>query len=109
MVQIYIEFIDSDDLPVGFEKLLNAISDFYRTQQISLKYKKYSENTFINDTCAICLEKFTNNDLISDIRCKHAFHKKCINTWIKEKNNCPLCKRDLINKKKIKFSVEMIM
>ena len=108
MVQIYIEFED-DDLPKGLKNLLNAISDFYRVQQISLVYKKFSENKYINEKCAICLEKFTTDDLVCDIACKHTFHKKCIDIWAKHKNNCPLCKRGLINKRKIKFSVEMLI
>ena len=41
--------------------------------------------------CRICLE---NIDLYIDfntyfkLKCKHYFHKKCINEWCKKKNNC---------------------
>ena len=109
MVHINIEFMDLDDLPCEFNKLLNAISDFYYSQQNTLAYNYYSENKYINEKCAICLEKFTNNDLVCDITCKHTFHKKCIKIWAKHKDSCPLCKRDLINNRKIKFSVEMLI
>lgn len=43
-----------------------------------------------NEECSICLE-----ELISDITilvCSHRFHKKCINSWIKIKPNCPICR-----------------
>ena len=27
---------------------------------------------------------------------RHEFHKKCVDTWLKDKLTCPLCKYDLI-------------
>ena len=109
MAQIYVEFIDSDELPEGIEKLINAISHFYHTQSINLVYTSFIKNKYINDTCSICLEKFKKYDLVCDLPCKHTFHKNCIKTWAKQKTNCPLCKRTLINKRKIRFTVEMLI
>lgn len=43
------------------------------------------------DICSICLCVLFNSDnLITS--CKHTFHKKCINRWIIQNNNCPLCR-----------------
>ena len=47
-----------------------------------------------NDVCPICLSDenlFGDNLVVSD--CLHAFHKDCINNWLKKKYNCPQCKR----------------
>ena len=36
-------------------------------------------------TWAICLEDFINGQKIYNLRCKHIFHIKCLNKWIKRK------------------------
>ncbi|KAL3634142.1 hypothetical protein CASFOL_021196 [Castilleja foliolosa] len=41
--------------------------------------------------CAVCLDEFYG-DVGVLINCGHKFHVGCINEWLKEKNNCPLCR-----------------
>jgi hypothetical protein len=40
--------------------------------------------------CAVCLDDITENPEF--LPCIHAFHTECINSWIKEKPLCPVCK-----------------
>ncbi len=42
-------------------------------------------------TCVICMcnAKVAYRHSV----CKHDYHKRCINTWISRKNNCPTCRR----------------
>ena len=40
--------------------------------------------------CSICLET-SDTDTVK-LPCKHMFHKKCINKWIKRKKSCPCCR-----------------
>jgi len=42
--------------------------------------------------CSICLENVNDNDKKS-LNCNHNFHRTCINTWLREQNNCPLCRK----------------
>ncbi len=64
-------------------------------ENIILKARKnYSK------TCSICLKKrFKKNEEISICRGGgkesnwHMFHKDCIFNWLKQKNNCPVCRR----------------
>jgi hypothetical protein len=44
--------------------------------------------------CSICIDDFeTGEELVLLPRCKHAFHKECIQPWLLERQGCcPLCK-----------------
>ena len=51
------------------------------------------QNHFINqlaDKCPICVDKHKNPVKLEN--CIHIFCKKCIDGWIKQKKNCPICK-----------------
>lgn len=44
--------------------------------------------------CAICLCKFRRRQEIRVLPCKHVFHQKCIDQWLKQRCICPLCRSD---------------
>ena len=48
------------------------------------------------EECSICLEEYEKDskDLLSYLFCKHTFHRKCIENWLKTSVLCPLCKQD---------------
>ena len=59
------------------------------------------KENFDNDNCSICFENLyseedleSNNDII-ELKCKHMFHKKCLDPWVNEHKKCPLCKCDI--------------
>ncbi|XP_064603185.1 RING finger protein 24-like [Liolophura sinensis] len=64
---------------VGYKKVV------YDTRK--MKRKKIQ-----NDTCAVCLEDFSQKEEIGLCPCKHAFHVKCIIQWLRFHNTCPMCK-----------------
>ncbi|KAI8086704.1 uncharacterized protein BX664DRAFT_336567 [Halteromyces radiatus] len=46
-----------------------------------------------DEECAICLEKYLDDDRIRTLPCHHEFHVTCIDTWlITRKKFCPICK-----------------
>lgn len=47
-----------------------------------------------HEECTICLEEFTDDDRVTPLPCdtRHYFHSKCIESWFKRHNWCPLCK-----------------
>ena len=47
-----------------------------------------------NQSCPICLSDIT--DEIKLDRCNHSYCKECFIHWNKEKNTCPLCRKNII-------------
>lgn len=46
-----------------------------------------------NDTCAICRQVYNNDDIVRKINiCGHFFHSECIEQWLRNNNNCPVCR-----------------
>ncbi|KAL7492047.1 hypothetical protein ACHAWT_003180 [Skeletonema menzelii] len=46
-------------------------------------------------TCNICLEDYHGGDEKKSLSCPHAFHKGCIDEWLKRVASCPVCKADV--------------
>lgn len=46
------------------------------------------------ESCAICLEEYVNGDRVRVLpRCKHMFHKSCIEKWLQVPSlQCPICR-----------------
>lgn len=51
-----------------------------------------------DETCCICLDNYSDGDEITELPCKHFFHKACVIPWLTERDCvCPICKRDPMN------------
>ncbi|KAI8986092.1 hypothetical protein BD414DRAFT_487625 [Trametes punicea] len=45
------------------------------------------------DRCLICLDDYQPEDDLRLMRCRHAFHKDCVDKWLQVgRNNCPACR-----------------
>ncbi|XP_041067281.1 E3 ubiquitin-protein ligase DZIP3-like isoform X4 [Carcharodon carcharias] len=44
------------------------------------------------DPCVICHEELVPPKDCYELECKHVFHKKCIDYWLKEQSTCPICR-----------------
>ena len=47
-------------------------------------------------TCSVCLEPYQTGDTVRTIPCFHTFHASCIDPWLAEKAECPICKHSAI-------------
>lgn len=47
-------------------------------------------------TCSVCLERYEEGETVRTIPCFHTFHVKCIDPWLAEKAECPVCKHSAI-------------
>lgn len=46
------------------------------------------------ETCAVCLDDFSTEDVVRKLMCGHIFHLNCINVWSKQNTTCCLCKHN---------------
>ncbi|KAF5795315.1 putative transcription factor C2H2 family [Helianthus annuus] len=44
------------------------------------------------DICAICLQEFEVGETCVALECNHGYHQECIEKWLQQKNNCPICR-----------------
>lgn len=47
-----------------------------------------------NQECSVCIEEISVENF-KRLICGHAFHVACINTWLQENNNCPMCRTEI--------------
>lgn len=80
------EIINNINNKIKIKKLLNNI-----------KIINYNKNTkTYSSKCVICLDKYNINDKIRILPCSHDYHSHCIDKWIIDNFNCPICKNELI-------------
>ena len=46
-------------------------------------------------SCSVCLETYKNDEVYIELPCMHKFHDKCILSWLKQTNSCPVCRFEL--------------
>lgn len=46
----------------------------------------------LNSSCTICLEDYILGETVILCPCGHCYHNKCIKSWLRIKNICPMCK-----------------
>jgi hypothetical protein len=75
-----------EDVQVGLHK------DDLESLHINL-YKNFLEEKKC-DTCSVCIEKFKEEDVVRELKCKHLFHRDCIDHWLENNIKCPLCREE---------------
>uniref|UniRef100_A0A4W4FD42 RING-type domain-containing protein n=1 Tax=Electrophorus electricus TaxID=8005 RepID=A0A4W4FD42_ELEEL len=57
-------------------------------------------------SCAVCIDSFKRGDVVTNLPCRHVFHKTCIEPWLLEHHTCPMCKYDIL-KGEVSFSTDV--
>ncbi|WOK92763.1 hypothetical protein Cni_G01454 [Canna indica] len=79
-------------------EMLVTLDDFSYQQsgasasQINSLPQSVIQSTSNVEACVICLEPPTVGDVIHHLPCLHKFHKECIDTWLRRRTSCPVCK-----------------
>lgn len=60
------------------------------------KYRK--DDGLVEGTeCSVCLGEFQEDESLRLLpKCSHAFHVQCIDTWLRSRTNCPLCRAPIV-------------
>jgi E3 ubiquitin-protein ligase RNF115/126 len=59
--------------------------------QVHVKKSELGEHA----DCAICQDEYEENDRCVQLPCKHLFHPKCIEIWLKMNGTCPICRHSI--------------
>lgn len=58
-----------------------------------VKYRKEIHSKHIGSECPVCLSVFADGEDVKQLsECKHSFHATCIDPWLTNHNNCPVCR-----------------
>lgn len=60
----------------------------------SKKEKNQSTSKHENDTCSVCQYEYNEGERLRQLRCGHAFHKDCVDEWLKKEKKCPVCNHE---------------
>jgi hypothetical protein len=88
-------------LSIEFDYIPEDIPNYFKSckeinEKISHPLKVKKNDIILNESCLICIENYKFNELKRILpKCKHCFHKKCIDKWLKKSATCPVC-RDLL-------------
>lgn len=55
-------------------------------------YKNVKNNRYDCNTCAICLDKYKQTDVVTILECQHLYHYTCVNQWFIKSSQCPICR-----------------
>ena len=58
------------------------------------KQGAYHFGAFQQEECSICYEENVKECVV--LRCKHVYHKECIDKWLVNNTTCPQCRYDLV-------------
>ena len=88
-IQIYIEMEETPYIPPSH------VDGFKTCKEINDSIGKYEKvkKEDLDKECSICIEGFQEKEFKRAIpECKHCFHKKCIDKWLKKNPSCPICR-----------------
>lgn len=56
--------------------------------------------------CAICMVQFDEDTQVTPLPCdvRHYFHTECIEQWMREKTECPMCRTTIDAQKLAQYS-----
>ncbi|XP_049361174.1 RING-H2 finger protein ATL16-like [Solanum verrucosum] len=81
----------------------------------SIPLFRYKKSEWINNAsttceCVVCLSEFQEDENLKVIpNCHHFFHIDCIDIWLQNNTNCPLCRNSLLSHITRKFPLDQII
>lgn len=73
-------------------------SDKINEQIRIIKFATSMEGATGGPNCSICLSAFEPDESCRRLPCRHFYHSECIDKWLNQVNQCPLCRKEAISK-----------
>ena len=82
--------LENDITNISYRNIV-SITDLNKNSTLEI-----SEDS--DEKCTICLDKYKNKDIKRILKCNHGFHQGCIDTWLENNTNCPVCRTSVLEK-----------
>ena len=57
----------------------------------------YSKKSMGQQECAVCLSQISEGESVRKLKCRHTFHKDCLDEWLQQcLATCPLCRAKVL-------------
>lgn len=78
--------------------------------QYRKSYDSKENDDYISSECAVCLNEFQEEEKLRIIpNCGHLFHIDCIDVWLQNNANCPLCRNSSLDQQILPFSLSTMV
>lgn len=83
------------NLPISIDSTLNILGiEKVPFKELVPKYKQIKNtDELIGQSCSICQCNYIPKEYKRELACKHTFHKKCIDKWLRSSLTCPFCRK----------------
>ena len=82
----YLDIEDSEP-----QELSLSINQLNNSSEVSIYLRGDSKV----EKCTICYDNLQSFQIIRTLNCQHKFHQKCIDKWLENKINCPVCRSNI--------------
>ncbi|KAJ4715643.1 RING/U-box superfamily protein [Melia azedarach] len=70
---------------------------FIEEKNPTVSYKKKLKKPSESAECAVCLSDFEDGDKVRNLKCKHTFHRDCLDKWLQQYlATCPICRTKVL-------------
>ncbi|KAK1591864.1 hypothetical protein Q3G72_014837 [Acer saccharum] len=87
----FLKFIEEKNPTISY-KLMRQ-----QATSTSDHHHHHESNNINNIECAVCLSDFEDSEQVRSLKCKHTFHKDCLDRWLQQYlATCPLCRTKVL-------------
>jgi E3 ubiquitin-protein ligase ZSWIM2 len=91
-----LDLLFRDITPEDYDTLLrldeNNVKNNIASEDSLEKLPVLSGKEHIGEECTVCMSSFEKDDEVTELPCRHRFHRSCISKWLAEcKQSCPNC------------------
>ncbi|KAK6258939.1 hypothetical protein SCA6_013413 [Theobroma cacao] len=70
---------------------------FIEEKNPTVRYSSRSSSRLESNECAVCLSELEEGEEVRKLKCKHTFHKDCLDRWLQQYwATCPLCRTKVL-------------